>query len=55
LSNRKEGAAARNASRRDALADKIAEAIVDQRYGKGTYHSPPAAADAPATTSEHRE
>ena len=28
--NRKEGAAARSAGRRDALADKIAEAIVDQ-------------------------
>ena len=55
LSNRKEGAAARNASRRDALADKIAEAIVDQRYGKGTYHSPPTATDAPATTSGHGE
>lgn len=55
LSNRKEGAAARSAGRRDALADKIAEAIVDQRYGKGTYHSPPSATDAPATTSEHGE
>lgn len=55
LSNRKEGAAARSASRRDALADKIAEAIVDQRYGKGTYHSPPSATDAAATRSEHGE
>jgi len=53
LSNRKEGAKARSASYRDELADKIAEAIVDQRYGKGTYHSPPAATDAAATTSEH--
>ena len=55
LSNRKEGAAARSASRRDALADKIAEAIVDQRYGEGTYHSPPSSTDAAATTSEHGE
>jgi N-acetylmuramoyl-L-alanine amidase len=53
LSNRKEGAAARSASRRDDLADKIAEAIVDQRYGKGTYRAPPAASDAAATSSEH--
>jgi N-acetylmuramoyl-L-alanine amidase len=53
LSNRSEGAAARSASRRDDLADKIAEAIVDQRYGKGTYRAPPAASDAAATNSEH--
>lgn len=55
LSNRKEGAQARKASHREQLADKIAEAIVDQRYGKGTYHSPPSAADPAATTSEHGE
>jgi N-acetylmuramoyl-L-alanine amidase len=53
LSNRKEGAAARSATRRDALADKIAEAIVDQRYGKGTYRAPPSTADAASTSSEH--
>jgi N-acetylmuramoyl-L-alanine amidase len=53
LSNRKEGAAARSASRRDDLADKIAEAIVDQRYGKGTYRAPSTASDAAATSSEH--
>jgi N-acetylmuramoyl-L-alanine amidase len=52
LSNQKEGAAARSASRRDDLADKIAEAIVDERYGKGTYRAP-ATADANARTSEH--
>jgi N-acetylmuramoyl-L-alanine amidase len=52
LSNRSEGANARSASRRDSLADKIAEAIVDQRYGKGTYHAP-AANDAAASSSEH--
>src|SRR6476619_3751754 len=48
LSNRSEGAAARSASRRDNLADKIAEAIVDQRYGKGTYRGPTTATDAAA-------
>ena len=53
LSNRSEGAAARSESRRDALADKIAEAIVDQRYGKGTYRPPAAESDASATSSEH--
>src|ERR1043166_7754181 len=53
LSNRKEGAAARSATRRDDLADKIAEAIVDERYGKGTYRAPPAGSDAAATSSEH--
>ena len=53
LSNRSEGAAARSASRRDSLADKIAEAIVDQRYGKGTYRAPSAASDSAASSSEH--
>jgi N-acetylmuramoyl-L-alanine amidase len=53
LSNRTEGAAARNANRRDNLADKIAEAIVDERYGKGTYRAPSTASDSSATSSEH--
>jgi N-acetylmuramoyl-L-alanine amidase len=53
LSNRKEGAAARSATRRDDLADKIAEAIVDERYGKGTYRAPETASDAAASSSEH--
>jgi N-acetylmuramoyl-L-alanine amidase len=53
LSNRTEGAAARTASRRDDLADKIAEAIVDERYGKGTYRAPATASDSAATSSEH--
>jgi N-acetylmuramoyl-L-alanine amidase len=53
LSNRKEGAAARSANRRDNLADKIAEAIVDERYGKGTYRAPSTASDASASSSEH--
>jgi N-acetylmuramoyl-L-alanine amidase len=54
LSNRKEGAGARSAGRRDELADKIAEAIVDERYGKGTYRAPPAVSDS-AATSRHGE
>lgn len=54
LSNRKEGAGARSANHRDELADKIAEAIVDERYGKGTYHVP-ATASASADMSSHAE
>ena len=53
LSNRSEGAGARSASRRDDLADKIAEAIVDQRHGTGTYRGPSSAQDSAATSSEH--
>lgn len=53
LSNRTEGAGARSASRRDDLADKIAEAIVDQRHGTGTYRAPSTAMDSAATSSEH--
>lgn len=54
LSNRSEGAAARSADYRDELADKIAEAIVDERYGKGTYRAPQTASDA-ADNSSHAE
>jgi N-acetylmuramoyl-L-alanine amidase len=54
LSNRKEGAGARSASYRDQLADKIAEAIVDERYGKGTYRPPQTASDS-SDTSGHAE
>ena len=43
LSNRKEGAQARSAAYRERLADKIAEAIVEQRYGAGVYNAPPRA------------
>ena len=53
LSNRSEGAAARNANSRDNLADKIAEAIVDERHGRGTYRGPQTASDSAATSSEH--
>lgn len=38
LSNPSEGARARRASYREALAEKIAQAIVEQRYGRGVYH-----------------
>jgi len=39
LSNRAEGGEARDAEYRELLADKIAEAIVEQRYGSGVYHA----------------
>jgi N-acetylmuramoyl-L-alanine amidase len=38
LSNRLEGGEARDSEYREALADRIAEAIVEQRYGAGVYH-----------------
>src|SRR5437870_10679420 len=44
LSNRSEGREARDGNYRDLLADKIAQAIVEQRYGVGAYHRAPAAA-----------
>ena len=37
LSNRREGNEARDAEYRELLADRIAEAIVEQRYGPGIY------------------
>jgi N-acetylmuramoyl-L-alanine amidase len=43
LSNRSEGREARNGEYRELLADKIAQAIVEQRYGAGAYHAPAAA------------
>lgn len=39
LSNRSEGYEARSDHYREQLADKIAEAIVEQRYGAGVYRS----------------
>src|SRR5256714_7947544 len=39
LSNRLEGGEARDSEYREALADRIAEAIVEQRYGAGVYRS----------------
>lgn len=50
LSNRKEGGGARDSSYRDQLADKIAEAIVECRYGSGVYDAPPAAAQSNSPT-----
>lgn len=41
LSNRAEGSQAASASYREILADKIAEAIVEERYGSGVYTAPP--------------
>src|SRR6201997_2074144 len=41
LSNRSEGGQARDWEYRELLADRIAEAIVEQRYGAGVYRSPP--------------
>ena len=38
LSNRSEGSQARDSEYRELLADRIAEAIVEQRYGAGVYH-----------------
>ncbi len=39
LSNRLEGGEARDSEYREALADRIAEAIVEQRYGPGIYRA----------------
>ena len=47
LSNRYEGNEARNAEYRELLADKIAEAIVEQRYGPGVYRGGAQTANAP--------
>src|SRR5215472_7940579 len=41
LSNRSEGNQARDWEYRELLADRIAEAIVEQRYGSGVYKPPP--------------
>ena len=41
LSNPTEGGRARREAYREALADKIAEAIVETRYGPGVYSAPP--------------
>ena len=40
LSNRSEGREARNGEYRELLADKIAQAIVEQRHGVGAYRAP---------------
>ena len=47
LSNRSEGNKARDWEYRELLADRIAEAIVEQRYGAGVYRSSPQLAAQP--------
>jgi len=47
LSNRSEGREARDGNYRDLLADKIAQAIVEQRHGVGAYR-----ASAPAVVNQ---
>src|SRR6202011_2443462 len=47
LSNRLEGGEARDSEYREALADRIAEAIVEQRYGAGVYKASRSAAFQP--------
>ena len=53
LSNRAEGGQARDWEYRELLADRIAEAIVEQRYGPGVYGASPqvAAKSQPQTES----
>ena len=48
LSNRAEAGRARSAAYREQLADKIAEAIVEERFGAGVYHARAAAPAPPA-------
>ncbi|PYJ68267.1 MAG: hypothetical protein DME75_13435 [Verrucomicrobia bacterium] len=52
LSNRSEGGQARDWEYRELLADRIAEAIVEQRYGPGVYRGSTqvAAQSQPAST-----
>jgi N-acetylmuramoyl-L-alanine amidase len=54
LSNRSEGNQARDWEYRELLADRIAEAIVDQRYGPGVYRGSAqvAAQSQPASTGQ---
>src|SRR6266700_457413 len=54
LSNRREGGEARDSEYRELLADKIAEAIIEQRYGPGVYHGAAqvAAHTPPASTGQ---
>ena len=39
LSNRNDGSQARDSEYREQLADRIAEAIVEQRFGSGVYRA----------------
>ena len=51
LSNRAEGDKARDSEYRELLADRIAEAIVELRYGSGVYHAAASTAPSPETES----
>lgn len=52
LSNRREGGDARDSEYRQLLADRIAAAITEVRFGKGVYDAPAGTADAAAPFSE---
>jgi N-acetylmuramoyl-L-alanine amidase len=52
LSNRREGGEARDADYREILADKIAEAIVEERFGPGVYRGSTQVAAQPQPPSE---
>ena len=52
LSNRSEGNQARDSEYRELLADRIAEAIVEQRYGEGVYRPSPQTAAQPGPLPE---
>src|SRR5437879_10010430 len=52
LSNRSEGNQARDWEYRELLADRIAEAIVEQRYGAGVYHGSTQLAAQPPQAAE---
>jgi N-acetylmuramoyl-L-alanine amidase len=49
LSNRNDGNQARDSEYRELLADRIAEAIVEQRFGSGVYHASAQVAAQPQT------
>ena len=51
LSNRTEAARARSAAYREMLADKSAEAVVEERFGSGVYFARAAAPPPPAATT----
>lgn len=52
LSNRSEGGRAGNSGYRELLADKISEAIVEERYGAGVYNAPPRLGPPPSLLRE---
>ncbi len=51
LSNRNEGGEAASGAYREILADKISEAIVEERYGAGVYNAAASNSAPPADTS----